>query len=694
MLCYYCMKDKGNAAICGYCGHTNDIPVEHHQLRPGTVLGQKYVVGRVLGEGGFGITYIGIDTTLSVRVAIKEYFPHGYSIRDNERSNEISTGTGSNGSFYHNGLGKFLEEARNLANFSNESGIVNVRDFFEENNTAYIVMDYLEGVDLRHYLHDHGVLSAEEAFTLLRPIMQSLETVHRAGVIHRDISPDNIMVLHNGKLKLMDFGAAREYDSDNRSMSVMLKKGYAPEEQYHRKGEQGPWSDVYSLCATIYRCITGKVPEESLDRVFNDTLEPPSRLGIAISPALESVLMYGMAPHKADRCQNMTELMRLIDEAMAQHAPCYVPQPPVSRVRDVYATSLAEDARVSYGDPYSVKPTGRSYQTNTAPRYQEPNYQEPYYQEPYYQEPKQDKSKTALVVAIVALILAILIVGGVVAFLMLRDKDDNSDQHSGETSATQNMSVSPDDSHDPDASENENGDASEQPKESSAKATESKSGYVKDENGYPAYYENGVKKSHLGVDISAYQDSVDFNALKNAGVEFVIIRIGGRYYESGGFYTDDKFETYYSGARAAGLKVGVFFFSQAISTDEAKEEATFVLQHLDGKLIDYPITYDWENIDGAAARTDNITSAQVNQFAQAFCNTINSSGHRSIIYYNPSETKVSYDFNAMRSYSFWLADYADTPNPNYDFKMWQFTKTGSISGISGEVDIDLSLYDD
>ena len=358
MLCYYCMRDKGDALTCPNCHETHLPESAPHHLVPGSIVGRRYIIGRVLGEGGFGITYIGLDDILKIPVAVKEYFPHGYSHRDSATSRVIPSSSTNSTAFFQKGKDRFLVEARNMARFFREPGIVDVRDFFEENNTAYIVMEYLEGVDLRHYLRAHGVMTPEEAVNILMPAMLSLEKIHKAGFIHRDISPDNIMYLNDGNLKLMDFGAAREFEDENRSLSIMLKPGYAPEEQYRKKGEQGPWTDVYAICATLYRCITGKTPTEAPDRTYEDDLKKPSELGVDISPALENVLLYGLAVRKADRCPDMTELIRLLNEAL------YAPQ-----------------------DQAQQEPLPAS-ETQPAPEVQQPAPEQPYYPEQpqYYPE--------------------------------------------------------------------------------------------------------------------------------------------------------------------------------------------------------------------------------------------------------------------------------------------------------------------
>lgn len=295
---------------CPFCGKklSNEVPAHH--LKPGTVLNKKYIVGAALGEGGFGITYIGRDLTLDIRVAIKEYFPNGYVNRSNTVSPEISCGMSyEKKEFFSKGRERFLKEARILAKFSGDPGIVDVRDFFEENNTAYIVMEYLDGQDLKEYLKQHGTLTAEKTVTLLMPVMKSLIKIHRQGLIHRDISPDNIRLMKDSA-KLIDFGAARNISAyANKSLSVMLKPGYAPEEQYRSKGKQGPWTDVYALCATMYKCITGVTPDDAAQRVFNDEVKTPSALGVRIDKTIENAIMKGLSVLQKDRYQSVEGLI-------------------------------------------------------------------------------------------------------------------------------------------------------------------------------------------------------------------------------------------------------------------------------------------------------------------------------------------------------------------------------------------------
>ena len=304
-ICLGCMKEKQQPGPCPYCGFDENTyePSTHHLL-PGTILSGKYLVGRVLGEGGFGITYVGWDLNLEMKVAIKEYYPNGMVTRDHGRTNMLTMFTGQRTEFFQKGLNQFVDEARRLAKLWGLPGIVFVKDYFQENKTAYIVMEFAEGETLKSLLKRQPGqrLPVEEVCRMMRPVMKSLEKVHQLGLIHRDISPDNLMIGPDGLVRLIDFGATRDYVADGeRSLSVMLKPGYAPEEQYRSRGKQGPWTDIYGLCATIYRAITGEVPLESLDRMAEDTLKPPSQLGVAISPAKEAALMKGLAIYQKDR---------------------------------------------------------------------------------------------------------------------------------------------------------------------------------------------------------------------------------------------------------------------------------------------------------------------------------------------------------------------------------------------------------
>lgn len=334
--CKNCMSELSADGRCYVCNNQGFETAPHH-LKPGTLLSGKYLVGRALGEGGFGITYIGRDITLDIKVAIKEYFPSGRVNRNNNVSSEISTFTDKNTDFFEKGKEHFLFEARNIAKFNKEKSVVDVRDYFEENGTAYIIMEYLEGEDLSRRIKTSGVINPVEMFEKMLPIMESLEKMHNEGIIHRDISPDNIMCMNDGSLKLMDFGSARYFTNEEKNMSVMIKQGYAPEEQYRKNGDQGPWTDVYSLCATMYRCITGRMPEDALDRLRSECLVRPSQMGVRIDSCFEDILLYGMAVFKENRCKNMTELMYLTRNALASVGDKNFHTPQTTEYKTIYA---------------------------------------------------------------------------------------------------------------------------------------------------------------------------------------------------------------------------------------------------------------------------------------------------------------------------------------------------------------------
>ena len=313
-MCPGCMQeveDRDNVETCPHCScNLGQIKSEPHQMQPFTILAGKYLIGRVIGEGGFGIFYIGLDLNLELVVAIKEFYPNGFVTRESNVTTMVSMYAGKNEADVEKWREGFINEARNLAKFSNLNGIVEVRDFFNENSTAYIVMEYIDGITLKQYLKQNGgKLSADQTFEMMEPVIRSMSKVHDAGMIHRDISPDNIMITKYGGMKLLDFGAAREFAGNaEKSLSIMLKPGYAPEEQYRSRGKQGPWSDVYALTATIYKCITGVTPVESMERMREDTLKPPKELGVSISDVQNAAVMQGMAVYAENRIQNMDAL--------------------------------------------------------------------------------------------------------------------------------------------------------------------------------------------------------------------------------------------------------------------------------------------------------------------------------------------------------------------------------------------------
>ncbi|HML68720.1 MAG TPA: protein kinase [Clostridia bacterium] len=334
LICMQCMKELHERnGICRHCGFDNAVCANSaHQLACGSILAGTYLVGRILGQGGFGITYIGYDLNLDIRVAIKEYYPEGSVTRDMRTQSTVLVLSEDRRAMFEAGKEHFVQEARVLARFSGEKGIVGVRSFFFENGTAYIVMDYVEGETLKSYVAKHGGnLPAEEVLRRFEALFKPLSRVHEAGLLHRDISPDNIMLTKDDSLVLLDFGAARQISVyGEHSNTINVKHGFAPEEQYRKRGEQGPWTDVYALSATIYRLITGVTPPEALDRLMNDdTIKPPNALGAGLTHDQERALMHGLAVRAALRTPDLQTLYKeLYIPKTGPNPPPPPPKPP------------------------------------------------------------------------------------------------------------------------------------------------------------------------------------------------------------------------------------------------------------------------------------------------------------------------------------------------------------------------------
>ena len=298
---------------CHNCGWPAEKNNEPHQLPVGTVLRGQYMVGRVLGQGGFGITYLGWDAYLEAPVAIKEYYPSYMVSRDHTVTSYVRCYTAQIRDQYAASKARFLREARTLAKFQDEPAVVHIRSCFEENDTAYIIMEYLHGETLADRIRRTGPMTADRLLELLKPVAEALEDVHQENIVHRDISPDNIMILPDGRAKLLDFGAARDSSNGNTTETV-VKHGFAPFEQYQNKGDLGPWTDVYAFCATLWYCLTGRVPTEALTRVTEG-----EAMGWNGLPGLTEgqcqALEQGMAIRHKERIQSVRQLMEGLWEA-------------------------------------------------------------------------------------------------------------------------------------------------------------------------------------------------------------------------------------------------------------------------------------------------------------------------------------------------------------------------------------------
>lgn len=373
-ICLFCFGDLDSSRICLNCKRPADeTPSKIHHLPQRTVLKNRYLLYKPIGEGGFGITYVAWDMHLQTKVAIKEYFPSVYVARA-PKSNQVIIKSKDKRESANRGLKRFIEEAKMLSMVKNLPGIVSVLDFFPENGTAYIVMEFLDGISLKKYIYRKGgKVSADEILGILNPVMTSLIKVHETGLIHRDISPDNIILTKYNEVKLIDFGAAKQEELDEKHLSIVLKPAYAPEEQYRSaSAEQGAWTDIYALGVTIYYCITGTLPPESVERINTDSIERPSKLKAVISKTQEAALMKALEVNYKNRYQSVKEMMagfygvsptQALEFANASMGAATVSDTVSERTRTIFRAKTAPDTSsqnpaVSGSLSKTVEPTG------------------------------------------------------------------------------------------------------------------------------------------------------------------------------------------------------------------------------------------------------------------------------------------------------------------------------------------------
>ena len=316
LICYNCFKARDSQeGPCPHCGFDLSENVKKYPvaLRAGILLNGRYIVGRVLGQGGFGITYLAWDTQLEAKVAVKEYMPGELAGRIDGTSVSVLSDDRSESFTY--GAERFKEEAKTLAKFIGNPNIAAVTSYFDENDTSYFIMDYIEGISFKTYIANQGgKVSVEEALDVMIPVLRALTAVHAEGFIHRDVTPDNIYITKDGNVKLLDFGSARYSIGDkSKSLDVILKVGYAPKEQYIRRSRQGPYTDVYSCAACFYAALTGYLPPESLERLDNDALVPVSQCGVKIPEYLDKAILKGLAVQPEDRFQTAAEFLEAIE---------------------------------------------------------------------------------------------------------------------------------------------------------------------------------------------------------------------------------------------------------------------------------------------------------------------------------------------------------------------------------------------
>ncbi len=349
-ICGNCFREKNTNGPCPFCSYDGaDQAAKYPRaLPPGSILNGRYILGRVLGQGGFGITYVAWDDRTQERAAIKEYFPGELASRT-FGSHSVRADSAERQENFEYGKARFLEEARTLAGFIGNEHVVRISAYFEENGTAYYVMEYIEGPTLQAYMGQFGGrLGVKEAKHLLLPLMEAMEAVHEKGIVHRDIAPDNILITRDGTAKLIDFGAARYSTGEkSKSLDVILKHGFAPKEQYTRRGRQGPWTDVYAMAATFYYAITGRVPPDAIDRMDEDDLIPPSTLGVRIDDSSEEALLKALELNASERFQNMRDFRTaLAGDAMPAARPRKEREAREAAARERAEREQAEKARL------------------------------------------------------------------------------------------------------------------------------------------------------------------------------------------------------------------------------------------------------------------------------------------------------------------------------------------------------------
>lgn len=324
--CFGCMESI-DAYPCPHCGYNGTAETKPYALRPGTILRGRYLVGKVLGQGGFGITYMGVDLQLQRKLAVKEYYPANYACRQDTLgtvhwySKEVAQEARLSG------REMFLKEARKMSQVSHIPEVVQVYDMFQENDTAYICMDFIDGITLMNRLKADGPMSWEEAKQIFLPAMTVLEQVHKAGLVHRDISPDNIMIRRDGSIRILDLGAAKDLKVNSGLSSMQVaKSGFSPPEQYMQRGNSGSWTDVYAMAATMYYALTGKLPLPAMDRMNpeGDTLDWNLPQLQMLPETVQKALKHAMALRISDRTQTMEEFAK---ELSAEPVPKPAPKP-------------------------------------------------------------------------------------------------------------------------------------------------------------------------------------------------------------------------------------------------------------------------------------------------------------------------------------------------------------------------------
>lgn len=365
-LCENCFSPvtSGRCESCGFS--LEDYSPDPTVLAVGAVLQNRYRIGGIIGKGGFGVTYLAFDTKLERRIAVKEYFPYGLALRGTGTGSVMTTGDAQ---VFKKGAEKFYDEARLIAKFNSTGNIVNVYDVFYENDTAYYVMEYLRGQTIKSYTEKGGRLTPGQAVYVAGEIADALGIAHEMNVLHRDITPDNIMLCPDNKVKLIDFGAARQVVSEgSQSLSVILTQGFAPLEQYQKKGKQGPWTDIYSLGASLYYGMTGKIIDDPMSRFEDDTAFQSNPC--AITGELWEIIKKAVAIKTSDRYQNAAELRNALGAISIRPEKIDIPKSEIKiKVTQGAAsrTGITSEKPASQPEPMATMPVSGGSDVRTQP---------------------------------------------------------------------------------------------------------------------------------------------------------------------------------------------------------------------------------------------------------------------------------------------------------------------------------------
>ena len=337
-LCENCFGEM-TSHPCPHCGFDPAVPsADPTVLAPGSILLGKYIVGKTIGKGGFGITYLAYDITTGKKAAIKEFYPYGLAVRT-AGNPTVAVTTSENASVFKSGAERFYEEAKLVSRFNGNPNIVAVHEFFYENDTVYFSMEYLSGHTLKQHIQKQGTLNAGQALFIAQNVSNALMAAHSASVLHRDISPDNIMLCSNGEVKLIDFGAARQVVAEHsQSFSVILKPGFAPLEQYKKKGNQGPWTDIYSLGSTLYYALTGDIPEDPMTRLDDEDCFAENKFNI--NGELWGIIVKATMLRIPDRYQDIFQLRKDLNGVSFPAEPVIVPRSQDSAPAEGFRTAM------------------------------------------------------------------------------------------------------------------------------------------------------------------------------------------------------------------------------------------------------------------------------------------------------------------------------------------------------------------